>query len=113
MVLESRGTEWRLFYQRVQGKTLESVCLRVTCVPGEGIQVHTWKVSPEEEKCQSPEAKAGLQSSGTVTGLYLQQREPGKRGLGDEAGEVAMHTDIRGIKARRWTSDAILGKAGC
>ena len=43
----------------------------------------------------------------------LQQTEPGKRGLGGEAGEAAMGTVIRGIKARRWTSDAILGKAGC
>lgn len=49
--------------------SLASVCLRETCVPGGGIQVHTWEVSPEEEKSQSPEAKAGLQSSGTVTGL--------------------------------------------
>ena len=31
--------------------------------------MHTWEVSLEEEKSQSPEAKAGLQSSGTVTGL--------------------------------------------
>lgn len=97
------------FKEKLSG---ECVSERDQCTWGR-IQVHAREKDSLEDKCQCPEAEAGLQSSGTVTGLQLQQREPGKRGLGGEAGEVAMSTVIRGIKARRWTSDAILGKAGC